>query len=433
MTNNPTAGVPASTLLDLECSICGQRHDDRVPQTMCTACGRVLLARYDLEAARRTFNRAALAGREASMWRYGELLPIRDPAAVVSLGEGMTPLIPCCRLAALLGARRLYVKEEGGNPTGSFKARGLAAAVSKAVELGIDKIALPTAGNAGGAAAAYGARAGLGVYVAMPRDAPQTMKDEVLAYGAELELVDGLISDAGRLVAERCGPPRGGQTQQRPRGGQTEPGEGWFDIATLKEPYRGEGKKTLGFELWEQFDGELPDAILYPTGGGTGLVGMWKAFDELEGMGLIGPARPRMIAVQAAGCAPVVRAFDAGAERAQSWQNAATMAPGIRVPSPFADDLILQVLRASGGCAAAVGEEEILAGMHEMTAAEGIDACPEGGAVVAAARQLLAAGRLDSGERVVLFNTGSGLKHPELRPQESELPVRTPGPAPPSQ
>ena len=396
----PTTGLPASTLIDLECSVCGERHDDRVPQTMCRSCGRVLLARYDLEAARRTFDRAALWSREASMWRYAELLPIRDPAAVVSLGEGLTPLIRCCRLASALGVKRLYVKEEGGNPTGSFKARGLAAAVSKAVELGIDRIALPTAGNAGGAAAAYGARGKVKVYVAMPQDAPQTMMHEVVAYGAELELVDGLISDAGKRVAERCS-----------KGG-------WFDVATLKEPYRGEGKKTLGFELWEQFDGELPDAILYPTGGGTGLIGMWKAFDELQAMGLVGEARPRMLAVQATGCAPVVRAFDAGAERAAAWENAATMAPGIRVPAPFADDLILRVLRDSGGGAVAVEEPEILAGMREMAAAEGIDACPEGGAVLAAARRLLAGGDLDPGERIVLFNTGSGLKHPELRQSE---------------
>ena len=381
----------------LECSICGQRHDDRVPQTVCTACGRVLLARYDLEAARRTFDRASLGARVASMWRYAELLPVRDRHAVVTLGEGMTPLVPCRRLASALGAKHLYVKDEGGNPTGSFKARGLSAAVSKAVELGIGNIALPTAGNAGGAAAAYGARGGLGVYVAMPQDAPRAMKDEVRAYGAELELVDGLISDAGRRVTERC------------QGGD------FFDVATLKEPYRGEGKKTLGFELWEQFDGELPEAILYPTGGGTGLVGMWKAFDELESMGLIGARRPRMFAVQARGCAPVVRAFDAGAERAEAWVGAATMAPGIRVPAPFADDLILETLRASGGGAVAVGEREILAGARRMTAAEGVDACPEGGAVVAAAERLLADGGLDRGERVVLFNTGSGLKHPELR------------------
>ncbi len=399
MTEISPADLTASTVTHLECSICGERHDDRVPQSVCTACGRVLLARYDLEAARRTFDRAALGRRVASMWRYSELMPIRDRQAVVTLGEGMTPLLPCCRLASALGGRKIYVKDEGGNPTGSFKARGLSAAVSKAVELGIDRIALPTAGNAGGAAAAYGARGGVGVYVAMPADAPKTMMDEVRTFGGELELVDGLISDAGKLVGKRCSD------------------DGWFDVSTLKEPYRAEGKKTLGLELWEQLGGELPDAILYPTGGGTGLVGMWKAFEELSAMDLIGDRRPRMFAVQAEGCAPVVRAFDAGAERAEAWVGAATQAPGIRVPSPFADDLILQTLRDSGGGAVAVGEVEILAGMREMATAEGIDACPEGGAVVAAARELLADGRLDRRERVVLFNTGSGLKHPELRAQ----------------
>ena len=253
-------GLPASTLSHLECSICGARHDDRAPQNVCTSCGRVLTARYDPEAARRTFSRESLGGRVASMWRYAEVLPPRDPSAVVSLGEGMTPLLPSCRLAAELGMERLWIKDEGGNPTGSFKARGVAAAMSKALELGIDKVALPTAGNAGGAAAAYGARAGIEVYVAMPRDAPRAMKDEVRLYGGELELVDGLISDAGKRVAERVRD------------------QGWFDLSTLKEPYRAEGKKTMGYELWEQFSGELPDAVFYPTGGGTGLIGMWQAF-----------------------------------------------------------------------------------------------------------------------------------------------------------
>ncbi len=410
MTHHLIDGSPASTLTHLECSICGEQYDDRLPQTVCRSCGRVLLARYDLEAARRTFDRGLLGSRVASMWRYAELLPVRDPRAVTSLGEGMTPLTPCGRLAPALGAERLYVKDEGGNPTGSFKARGLSAAVSKAVELGIDRIALPTAGNAGGAAAAYGARGGVAVYVAMPQDAPQAMKDEVRAFGGELELVDGLISDAGRLVAARCRPAGEPTEHSRPPGGG-----GWFDISTLKEPYRAEGKKTLGFELWEQFGGELPDAILYPTGGGTGLVGMWKAFDELEAMELIGGERPRMIAVQSTGCAPVVRAWEAGAERGEPWPDAATLAPGIRVPSPFADDLILRVLRDSAGTAVAVGEDEIISGMREMAKLEGIDACPEGGAVVAGARRLIAEGRLDPGERIVLFNTGTGLKYPELR------------------
>ncbi len=389
--------LPSSTLLHLECSICGERHDDRVPQTICRECGRVLVARYDLEAARRTFDRAALAGRVASMWRYAEVMPWREAGSIVSLGEGMTPLLATPRLGAALGMERLYVKDEGGNPTGSFKARGLSATVSKAVELGISRIALPTAGNAGGAAAAYGARCGIAVHVAMPADAPQTMKDEVRAYGAELELVDGLISDAGRSVAALC------------RDG------GWLDVSTLKEPYRAEGKKTMGYELWEQLDGELPDVIFYPLGGGTGLIGMWKAFEELETMGLIDSRRPRMIAVQAAGCAPIVRAFKAGTERSEPWVDAATMAPGIRVPTPFADDLILQVLRQSGGTAVAVEESEILTGMRQMTAAEGIDACPEGGAIVASLKRMMAAKLLDPTERVVIFNTGSGLKHPELR------------------
>ncbi|MEM7350652.1 MAG: threonine synthase [Acidobacteriota bacterium] len=388
--------LPPSTITGLVCSICGEPHDDRVVQTICTVCGRVLVARYDLEVARRTFSREALGQREASLWRYWEVLPLRDPSARVSLGEGMTPLLPTCRLAAGLGMQTLYVKDEGQNPTGSFKARGLAAAVSKFAELGVGKIALPTAGNAGGAAAAYGARGGMGVHVAMPLDAPQAMKDEVQIYGGELELVDGLISDAGHRVADLCKDSE------------------WLNISTLKEPYRAEGKKTMGYELWEQLDGELPDAIFYPTGGGTGLIGMWQAFDELEAMGLIDSRRPRMIVVQAEGCAPIVRAFDAGAERAEGWVDASTSAPGIRVPTPFADDLILQVLRASDGDAVAVSEEELLAGMREIAAAEGIGACPEGGATFAGLRRLLDEGRLQRSDRVVLFNTGSGLKHPEL-------------------
>ncbi len=391
---------PTSTLLYLECSICGERHDDRIPQTTCTACGRVLLARYDLEAAQRTFSRESLAGRVASIWRYWEVMPIRDCASVVTLGEGMTPLLLTERLGKTLGMEQLFIKDEGSNPTGSFKARGLAATASKAVEIGTRKLALPTAGNAGGAAAAYGARGGLEIYVAMPADAPRTMKDEVRAYGATLDLVDGLISDAGKRVAALCRD------------------SDWLDIATLKEPYRAEGKKTMGYELWEQFDGELPDAILYPIGGGTGLVGMWKAFDELETMGLIDSRRPRMIVVQATGCAPIVRAFEAGATRAEPWVDAATLAPGIRVPTPFADDLILDVLRQSDGDAITVDEDAILAGMREITATEGIDACPEGGALLAGLRELVASGRLDRSARTILFNTGSGLKHPELRLEE---------------
>ncbi|MEM7586119.1 MAG: threonine synthase [Acidobacteriota bacterium] len=388
---------PKSTLLYLECSICGAQHDDRVPQTICTVCGRVLLARYDLEAAQQTFSRESLGGRSATIWRYWEVMPIRACDSVVSLGEGMTPLLFTERLGSELGMKQLFVKDEGVNPTGSFKARGLSAAASKAVELGIPKIALPTAGNAGGAAAAYGARGGLGVHVSMPMDAPQAMMNEVQSYGGELDLFDGLISDCGKRVAALCRD------------------SDWFDIATLKEPYRAEGKKTMGFELWEQLDGELPDVLLYPLGGGTGVVGMWKAFDELEGMGLIDSRRPRMIVVQATGCAPIVRAFEAGEERAEPWQDAATLAPGIRVPTPFADDIVLDVLRQSHGDAIAVDEAEILDGMREIAAREGINACPEGGALLAGLRHLLASGRVDRSERTILFNTGSGLKHPELQ------------------
>ncbi|MQA00245.1 MAG: threonine synthase [Dehalococcoidia bacterium] len=386
-----------SALTHLECAVCGERHNANVPQTICRECGRPLLARYDLPGARRTFSPSGLEGRRWDMWRYAELMPVLDPTFVVSLGEGATPLRRTPRLGAAVGVPRLAVKEEGGNPTGSFKARGLSAAVSKALELGIRDIGVPTAGNAGAAAAAYAARAGIRAHVAMPRDTPQPIIDEVRTYGADLTLVDGLISDAGRLIAEGC-------VQH-----------GWFDVSTLKEPYRVEGKKTMGFELWEQLGGDLADYLIYPTGGGTGLIGMWKAFEELEAMGLLGPERPRMVAVQSSGCAPIVRAFEAGAERAEPWADAATLAPGIRVPSPFADDLILRVLRDSEGLAVAVTDDEIRAAMGELARTEGIDACPEGAATLAGLRRLVAEGRIEGSASVVLFNTGTGLKHPELR------------------
>ena len=381
-----------STLIDLECSICGERHDAGQVQTVCRACGRALLARYDLDAAAPAFRRGEYRRRPPDMWRYAEVLPIRDPAAIVTLGEGMTPHLPAPRLGRELGLRRLSIKDDGVNPTGSFKARGLSAAGSKAVELGVKDVALPTAGNAGGAAAAYAARAGIGAHVAMPADAPRATIEEVRAYGASLELVDGLISDAGRRIGRQAAE------------------HGWLDVSTMKEPYRVECKKTMGYELWEEL-GELPEVILYPTGGGTGLIGMWRAFAELEAMGLVDSRRPRMVAVQAAGCAPIVRAFEAGAERAEPWAGAATIAPGIRVPSPFADDLILRVIAESGGLAVAVDDREIAAAAGEAQAREGIDACPEGGAAIAALRHLLAAGRLERGERIVVFNCGSGLKY----------------------
>jgi threonine synthase len=333
------------------------------------------------------------------MWRYSEVLPVTDPQRAVTLGEGGTPLLRAPALGDVIGATALYVKDESGNPTGTFKARGMSAAISKARELGTEEVGVPTAGNAGSAAAAYAARAGLVAHIAMPANTPPAIMDEVEAYGAELTLVDGLISDAGRLVAE----------------GIRE--HGWTDLSTLKEPYRLEGKKTMGYELWEQFRGTLPEQIVYPTGGGTGLIGMWKAFDELEEMGLIDSRRPRMISVQLETCAPIVRAMEQGAERAEPWENASGNAPGLRVPAPFADDLILQVLRASNGVAVAVSDDEIAEAVQEFDQSEGIDACPEGAATLAGLRKLLEDGRVSPHLSTVLFNTGSGLKHPEMRPR----------------
>jgi threonine synthase len=388
----------ASQLTHIACSICDAAHDPNVPQTICTGCGRALEARYDLDAAKATLTLETVKGRVASLWRYAEVLPAVEAARTVTLGEGMTPLNRAPRLGAHLNLSRLLIKDEGGNPTGSFKARGIVAAMAKAVELGITDVGMPTAGNAGAATAAYAARAGLTAHVAMPADTPRSIIDETRAYGAEVTLVDGLISDAGKLIARGCAE------------------HGWFNMSTLKEPYRLEGKKTMGYELWEQFGGELPDVIFYPTGGGTGLIGMWKAFGELERMGLWSGTRPRMIAVQAEGCAPIVRAFEAGRSRAEPWQNAATIAPGIRVPSPFADDLILAALKDSQGTAIAVTDIGISNCIPEIAKLEGIDACPEGAATLAGLRQALDRDLVGRDERIVLFNTGSGLKHPELRP-----------------
>ena len=398
-------GLPPSALTHLECSICGARHSCGELQTVCRGCGRALFARYDLGRARATLTREAVAGRPATMWRYAEVLPASELAAAVSLGEGMTPLLAAPRLGAELGCGALLVKDEGGNPTGSFKARGVAAAMAMARRLGVTAVGMPTAGNAGSAAAAYAARSGIAAQVAMPADTPPAIVQEALAYGATLHLVDGLIGDAGRLIAEGCRE------------------HGWFEMSTLKEPYRVEGKKTMGYELWEQLGGELPAAILYPTGGGTGLIGMWKAFAELEAMGLAGPERPRMFAVQSEGCAPIVRAWRAGAERAEPWEDAATVAPGIRVPAPFADDLILRALRESGGAAVAVPDAAITGCMARLGRLEGIDACPEGAATLAGLELLLAEGAVRPDERIVLFNTGSGLKHPELRPAAPAAPA----------
>ena len=383
-----------STLTHLQCSrpTCGAVFDHTAPRNLCPQCQGPLLARYDLTAARRTLTREALATRPASMWRYEEVMPGAPP---VTLGEGMTPLLRAARLGRQLGLDRLYIKDEGQNPTASFKARGLSAAVTMARALGIDTIALPTAGNAGGAAAAYAAQAGLRCVIAMPADTPGVIVLECRAFGADVHLIDGLISDCGAFIAQNA------------------PKHGWFEVSTLKEPYRIEGKKTMGYELWEEFVGALPDVIVYPTGGGVGLIGMWKAFEELEAMNLTGSRRPRMIAAQAAGCAPIVRAFDRRATASEAWENAATVAAGLRVPKPLGDFLILADVYASGGQAVAVDDGELMAACRDMARLEGILAAPEGGAGLAAIQRLVARGHIARGESVVLFNTGSGYKYLE--------------------
>jgi threonine synthase len=396
-----------SYLSHLECTACHATCDASRLQTLCPACGKVLYARYDLDAARRGFSRETLASRAGGMWRWFELMPVRDEGRVVTLGEGSTPLLPAEALQRQAGARRIWIKEEGLNPTGSFKARGLSAAVSKARELGVTKIAIPSAGNAGSALAAYGARAGMETYVFVPDDTPATIVDEAAAYGANVVLVDGLINHAGRIVREN--------TASR----------GWFDVSTLREPYRAEGKKTMGLELAEQLGWTLPDVVVYPTGGGTGIVGMWKAWDELEALGWIGPQRPRVVSVQAAGCAPIVRAYEAGASASEVWQNATTIAPGIRVPAVIADYLILDAVRTSNGTALAVSDAEILDAMRELARLEGLFAAPEGAATWAGYSKLLARGVLAPDESVVLFNTGAGIKTPDLL--HAELPRMRPG------
>jgi threonine synthase len=384
----------ASTLTHLECSrpTCKTIADHSRRQHLCATCQAPLLARYDLDTARRTFTRAALSSRVHSMWRYEEVLPGGDR---VTLGEGATPLIHARRLGAHLALDRFYIKEEGQNPTASFKARGLAAAVTVAKALGVETIALPTAGNAGGAAAAYAAHAGLHCVVAMPADTPAAIVLETRACGADVRLIDGLISDCGAFIAEQA------------------PKHGWYEVSTLKEPYRIEGKKTMGYELWEEFDGALPDAIVYPTGGGVGLIGMWKAFEELEGMGLIGRARPRMIAAQAEGCAPIVKAFEQHAPASVKWENAATVAAGLRVPKALGDFIILADIYESQGEAIAVSDEALMSACRDMARFEGIFAAPEGGAGLAAIQTLVAQRKIARDESVVLFNTGSGYKYLE--------------------
>jgi threonine synthase len=381
-----------TAITHLECSRCHKTYPHEKLQNLCE-CGGPLLARYDLKAAARTLTREALRSRPATMWRYAEVLPARH---AISLGEGMTPLIPARRLGKTLGLDALYVKDEGLNPTGSFKARGLSAAVSRAKELGAKILAIPTAGNAGGALAAYAAQAGIPCVIVMPADTPSANVIECQAFGADVLKLDGLISDCGRYVAEH------------------KEKEGWFEISTLKEPYRIEGKKTMGYELWEQFDAKLPDVIIYPTGGGVGLIGMCKAFDEMEAMGWIGRERPRMVAVQAAGCAPIVEAFERGADSAPFWENAATIASGLRVPKALGDFLILAGLRSTRGTALRATDAAMLAAGRELASLEGVFAAPEGAATVVAARKLGQDSWIKPHESVVLFNTGCGYKYAEV-------------------
>lgn len=380
----------------LECALCGLRHEARTIQNLCVECGKPLLVRYDLAKAAAAIDRDALSDRSSSLWRYSDVLPVDDPDNIVTFGEGWTPLLRADRLANSLPMKLdLYVKDEGQNPTQSFKARGMTAAISMAKELGVKKVAVPSAGNAAGAMAAYAARAGMEAHIFMPSDTPQANVVECRQTGASVTLIDGLITDCGKIVAER------------------KAAEGWFDVSTLKEPYRVEGKKTMGYELAEQFGWKLPDVILYPTGGGTGLIGMWKAFDEMEAMGWIGSARPRMVSVQSATCSPIVRAFEAGERFAEEFENAATVASGLRVPKAIGDFLILDAVRASGGTAIAVSDEELLNAVAEIGAAEGIFTAPEGAACLPALRKLIADGKVVEGESVVIFNTGSGVKYLE--------------------
>jgi len=389
-------------VVELECSACAKKYDASVEQHLCT-CGKPLLARYDLRRAAATLTLENLKSRARTLWRYAEVLP-NDPP--VSLGEGMTALVHAARLGAAIpcgqegrhgqgGLQRLFIKDEGLNPTGSFKARGMTAAVSRAKQLGAKALAAPTAGNAGGALAAYAAAAGLPAVIVMPADTPLANVMECQAFGAKVIKLNGLISDCGKYVAEH---------KDR---------EGWYDVSTLKEPYRIEGKKTMGYELWEQFGGKLPDVIIYPTGGGVGLIGMCKAFDEMQEMGWIGTQRPRMVAVQAEGCAPIVRAWEAHQNSAKFFENAATVASGLRVPGPLGDFLILSMLRQTKGTALTVTDEEMLEAGRELASLEGMFAAPEGAATVSAARKLAASGWIKAEETVVLFNTGTGYKYAE--------------------
>jgi threonine synthase len=402
-------------LTHLECTRCGEHYRADRPQTVCVKDGGVLYARYDLPAIKRSFSSARLAGRAPTMWRYDAVLPAVDP---VSLGEGFTPMLPSREYP------NVFIKDEGLNPTGSFKARGLSACVTMARHFGLKKLAIPSAGNAAGALAAYAAAAGLEAHIFMPKDVPMANRIECDYYGAHVTLVDGLISDCAKKVAEL-------------RASDSWKNDGWFDVSTTKEPYRVEGKKTMGYEVAEQLGWRMPQGIIYPTGGGVGMLGMWKAFEEMEALGWIGPERPKMISVQAAGCAPIVKAWDERRDSSEMWPNAATIAAGLRVPKPYADYLILQILMKSKGTAIAVSDEEILDATRHWAKVEGIFAAPEGAASLVAYRKLRASDFFKPEDMVVLFNTGTGLKYLDVldpasasRTLVSASPVQPPKPAP---
>ena len=382
-----------STLTGLQCPECGEEFEADVVQTVCESCDSPLFARYDLAQTARALSRERVSARPAGLWRWAELLPVRDPGKRFTLGEGDTPLLPLRRIGERLGLKRLYVKDEGVNPTGTFKARGMAVELSRAIELGTEEAVTPTAGNAGGALANYAARAGIPAHIYMPRDAPASNQAEVLAAGSDLQLVEGTIEDAGREAAAEAS------------------SRGWTNFSTFREPYRVEGKKTMGLELADDFGWELPEVVIYPTGGGTGLVGMWKAFEELEELGWVDSRRPRMVSVQSEACAPIVDAMRSGADRVVAAKSNPTRAPGLRVAKPYADRLILRAIRESGGSAVAVSEGQIAASEAELARAEGIFACPEGAATLAGLEKLVQSGEVEPDERVVLFNTGTGLKY----------------------
>ena len=383
-------------IVHFECARCGEKIAPAGPQNLCPKCQGPLYVRYDIQKIGKTFRPESLVGREPTMWRYREVLPDAEP---VTLGEGMTPMLPSRKYP------NAFIKDEGLNPTGAFKARGMSAAITMVRHYGIKKVAVPSAGNAAGALAAYAARAGVEAYIFMPKDVPIANRMECEAYGAKVTLLDGLISDCGRIVAER------------------KQAEGWFEVSTLKEPFRIEGKKTMGYEIAEQFGWELPEAVIYPTGGGVGLIGMWKAFDEMEEMGWIGAKRPKMVSVQSTGCAPIVKAFDEGRPTSEAWQNAETLASGLRVPKALGDFIVLDAVRKSGGAAVGVSDQEIMECFSEWAREEGVFAAPEGAASLAAYKKLRKAGLLKESERVVMFNTGSGMKYFEAVAEYLKIPL----------